>query len=276
MSESLLDLVRELNALNDDNLSERVIKDSDVQWCLSELQDILEAKTPTLTSSPAGGRGGHPMTRSTHKDERGYYLTGDGIYVDEDDPAKFRGADVDRLAAHEDTGLEPEDVIEEWYGRWEKRRSAMKRMTFDGNFCDIAMCGEVRGGSFCENGSCSQREVWERLKALEDILGGEYDLERLRKLIQEDREGRLVVLPCKVGDIVYEIRYSAENGDTRKYARKKFDHSLAGRARMMRTCPNSCYVSEKKCTKNDFSFMGRTVFLTREEAEAALRREQDG
>ena len=49
MSESLLDLVRELNALNDDNLSERVIKDSDVQWCLSELQDILEAGTPTLT-----------------------------------------------------------------------------------------------------------------------------------------------------------------------------------------------------------------------------------
>ena len=50
MSSYLLDLVRELNALNDDNLAERVIKDSDVQWCLSELQDILEAKTPTLTS----------------------------------------------------------------------------------------------------------------------------------------------------------------------------------------------------------------------------------
>ena len=49
MSESLLDLVRELNSLNDDNLAERVIKDSDVQWCLSELQDILEAETPALT-----------------------------------------------------------------------------------------------------------------------------------------------------------------------------------------------------------------------------------
>ena len=49
MSSYLLDLVRELNALNDDNLAERVIKDSDVQWCLSELQDILEAGTTTLT-----------------------------------------------------------------------------------------------------------------------------------------------------------------------------------------------------------------------------------
>lgn len=50
------------------------------------------------------------MKRSTHKDERGYYLAGDGIYVDEGNPAKFRGADVDRLAAYEDTGLEPEDI----------------------------------------------------------------------------------------------------------------------------------------------------------------------
>ena len=49
MSSYLLDLVRELNTLNDDSLAERVIKDSDVQWCLSELQDILEAGTPTIT-----------------------------------------------------------------------------------------------------------------------------------------------------------------------------------------------------------------------------------
>ena len=48
MNRTLLDLVHELNTLNDDNLAERVIKDSDVQWCLSELQDILEAGQPTL------------------------------------------------------------------------------------------------------------------------------------------------------------------------------------------------------------------------------------
>lgn len=44
----------------------------------------------------------------------------------------------------------------------------MKRLTFDGNFCDIAMCGEVPGGSFCEDGACQQRKVWERLKQYED------------------------------------------------------------------------------------------------------------
>lgn len=32
------------------------------------------------------------MERATQKDERGYYLVGDGIYSDEGTPEKFRGA----------------------------------------------------------------------------------------------------------------------------------------------------------------------------------------
>ena len=48
MSRDLLDLVRELNTLNDDNLADRVVENNDVQRCLSELQDILE-EMPTLT-----------------------------------------------------------------------------------------------------------------------------------------------------------------------------------------------------------------------------------
>lgn len=76
----------------------------------------------------------------------------------------------------------------------------MERLTFDGKFCDIALCSEVRYGSFCEDGSCSQRRVWERLKSIEDILGGDYNLDRLRELAEADRKGRCVVLPCKIGD----------------------------------------------------------------------------
>ncbi len=44
----------------------------------------------------------------------------------------------------------------------------MDRLTFDGRFCDIAQCTETPGGSFCEDGYCSQRKVWERLKQYED------------------------------------------------------------------------------------------------------------
>lgn len=38
------------------------------------------------------------------------------------------------------------------------------------------------------------QEVIDRLAAIEDILGDEYDLDRLRELVQADREGRCVVL----------------------------------------------------------------------------------
>ena len=41
----------------------------------------------------------------------------------------------------------------------------MKRLTFDGCFCDIAQCRELP----CPyDGMCSQRKVWERLKEYED------------------------------------------------------------------------------------------------------------
>lgn len=91
----------------------------------------------------------------------------------------------------------------------------MERLTFDGNFCDIAQCRELP----CPyNGACSQRKVWERLKAYEDTgmtpaevhsmqsewcammavlnsVGGDYT--RLRELAEADKDGRVVVLPCK-------------------------------------------------------------------------------
>ena len=93
----------------------------------------------------------------------------------------------------------------------------MERLTFEGNFCDIAQCRELP----CPyNGACSQRKVWERLKAYEDTglepeevlpkdkadeialkLMRLADLEslcsytRLRELAEADKDGRLVVLP---------------------------------------------------------------------------------
>lgn len=35
----------------------------------------------------------------------------------------------------------------------------------------------------------------ERLSSIEDILGDEYDLDRLRDLVEADRDGRCVVMP---------------------------------------------------------------------------------
>lgn len=66
----------------------------------------------------------------------------------------------------------------------------MERLTFDGNFCDISQCTSTPGGSFCEDGSCSARKVWERLKAYEDFCS----YTRLRELAEADKDGRVVVL----------------------------------------------------------------------------------
>ena len=65
----------------------------------------------------------------------------------------------------------------------------MERLTFEGNFCDIAMCQEVRGGDFCKDGCCSQYKVWERLKAYEDM----------------EEQGVLLRMPCRIGTRIYQV-----------------------------------------------------------------------
>lgn len=139
----------------------------------------------------------------------------------------------------------------------------MERLTFEGNFCDIAQCRELP----CPyNNACSQRKVWERLKAYEDTgltpeRCAEFaraDAERryivmrdaeqagnalLRELAEADKAGRLVVLPCKVGDTVYILRRTFDGADV---------------------------VGETELWWTDIPQLGKTVFLTREEAEKAL------
>ena len=46
--------------------------------------------------------------------------------------------------------------------------------------------------------SVHRQNACEKLAAIEDILGDEYDLDRLRELAEADREGRCVVLPIKI------------------------------------------------------------------------------
>lgn len=92
----------------------------------------------------------------------------------------------------------------------------MERLTFEGNFCDIAQCAETQGDRFCESGACSQRKIWERLKAYETTertpeeidmdheaaeelrrLCQYCDLDRLEELAVADKDGRVVVVRCK-------------------------------------------------------------------------------
>lgn len=120
----------------------------------------------------------------------------------------------------------------------------MKRLTFEGNFCDIAMCTEERGGSFCEDGYCSQRKVWERLKEYEDM----------------EEQGLLIKLPCKIGDAVYRIcRF--KRGENWKKEAKFIRHSKLTRSNLFRIMLDGEF--------------GKTVFLTLEEAEKALEAQHE-
>ena len=142
----------------------------------------------------------------------------------------------------------------------------MARITFEGNFCDISMCRE----NPCPyNGMCSQRQTWERLKKYEDTGLEPEDLKKafnetaiiklaaqafnttpdhLRDILQAEKAGRLEVLPCKVGDTVYQI--DAERVYESEVKWIIFD------------CDDIAF---------DERAIGGSIFLTREEAEAALK-----
>ena len=58
----------------------------------------------------------------------------------------------------------------------------------------------------------SYMDLYQRLTAIEDILGDEYDLDRLRELVQSDKEGRCVVLKFAPGSKVYRVWFNPSNG----------------------------------------------------------------
>ena len=158
----------------------------------------------------------------------------------------------------------------------------MEKLTFDGNFCDIAQCTSTPGGSLCEDGSCSARKVWERLKAYEETgltpeeidmdheaaeqlrhLCRNCDLDRLEKLAEADRDGRVVVLPCQFGEHVFalldgqkrvrecEVKYAVLDGWLKVFYLAPIDD------------PGNLYGAP-------FGAFGQTVFLTPREGGESI------
>lgn len=54
-----------------------------------------------------------------------------------------------------------------------------------------------------------------RLAAIEDILGDDYDLDRLRELVEMDKANS--VPPCQIGDVFYAIDWSRWGSEVKKY-----------------------------------------------------------
>ena len=133
-----------------------------------------------------------------------------------------------RLAAYEDTGLTPEEIEQV-----------------------INACGR---------GQTLRTENALRLEAVKDI-----STDRLRELAEADKDGRVVVPPCKVGDVVYGF-----------YGEKTI---LPMVAKWIETNTDGWCIAVQYVPMAprfyQFSDFGKTVFLTRKEAEAALEAKRD-
>lgn len=125
-----------------------------------------------------------------------------------------------RLAAYEDTGLEPAEVIS-MHGEWCAMMTAL------------------------------------------NSIGGGYG--RLREIAEADKEGRLVVLPCKVGDTVY-FRTYYRNGTIDLGIHPHKVTAIVGHA-IARERYTDVWLSPGQ--------YGVSWFLTREEAEKALEAMKD-
>lgn len=111
-----------------------------------------------------------------------------------------------------------------------------------------------------------QADFVDRLAAYEDIaeLCGGFD--RLRELAEADKDGRVVVPPCKVGDTIYFAR-------AHPILQYKVTGYEMGEASISQV--RSKHVDKETGLTFNFTFrpgsIGKTVFLTREEAEKTLQ-----
>ena len=146
----------------------------------------------------------------------------------------------------------------------------MERLTFDGNFCDLSKCGY----RVCPyDGNCSQKQVWERLKEYEDagmspqacrqareieegLSGEDYSISRMVELMNADKLGRVLILPCEPDAIYWEMIGGVP---------------AVSRFEGLRVCEDGTIKYSSSGVEIRAEDIGKTVFRTREEAEEALQ-----
>ena len=112
------------------------------------------------------------------------------------------------------------------------------------------------GHCFEDPGDCifkDEIKMYDALKSIEGIV----PFDRLLELACADKAGRLVVLPCKVGDHVWIDGRDAIVTEFFGYRSERYFRAVI--------------LGRNKHIDIPFNEIGKTVFLTREEAEAALK-----
>ena len=98
------------------------------------------------------------------------------------------------------------------------------------------------------------------LELLNTIEALQQENKQLREIAKAKAEGRLVVLPCKAGDVVWKIK------STFSY----FTKPMEDRVERIIISSNEILVCCTSGAKFSIGSIGKTVFLSREEAEKAL------
>ena len=125
----------------------------------------------------------------------------------------------------------------------------MKRLTYQDKDGGVVCPGE-------RNSANGSYDIWdaERLEIVREIKTN-----RLRELAKAEKDGRLEVLPCKVGDHILADGREAIVVWFFGYKTERYLHAQ--------------FFDNAKYTDIPFYEIGKTVFLTREEAEAAMAQE---
>ena len=202
---------------------------------------------------------------------------------------KWEEAAWSRLAAYEDTRLEPEEIDMDHEAAEQLRRLCRN--------CDIDRLEELAEAD--KNGRVvvlprwkNEEERLERRRLMRIMADGAIDrlmenplkeengpdiaelrvvnTDRLLELAKADEDGRLVVLPCKVGDTVWVTgrdnvprEMELEAPDIRAVCTDEDNLCMS-------TCNRKPDGFCAYRLRNDGADIGKTVFLTREEAEKAL------
>ena len=107
----------------------------------------------------------------------------------------------------------------------------------------------------------------EKVSWMKEVVEAAFDndtsrIERAHNLHVADKDGRVVVLPCKVGDKLYRV-FAGEIFEHRVGSMKYFAIQKRWDIETYPFCP---------CVE---SSIGKTIFLTREEAEKAMKGETE-
>lgn len=159
-----------------------------------------------------------------------------------------------QLASYEATGMMPDEIVKMGMAYEDSKRYSGRLELKLMPYLNIGLSpGELKALMLASTGKCVAE-----IKAFDGV-----GIDRLCDLAEADRDGRVVVLPCKVGDKLYRV-FAGEIFEHRVGSMKYF--AIQGRwdIETYPFCP---------CVE---SSIGKTIFLTREEAEKALEAMEDG